>query len=506
MSGTQKYSREEIDWRIRVFDSLSFPTLILQPNKVIVSANQVFLETYQDQGRIIGKKCHEVFYPTEAKCPIETCPLVQVIETKQGNSILRRVVNSKGQERWEDRVFSSILDEYGEVMYIMESVRDVTATKILERELEETKTFFENVLQSSPSAILAADRTGKLLFMNQAAEVLWGYTMEQVRAKLPVESMYPPSVARALMKKMRDGDSGGKGKLPPSKINVVNSKGEEIPTEATAAIIYEDEREVATMGIYNDLREKIAVEKKLKETQNQLAQSEKMASMGQLAAGVAHEINNPLGGIMLYANLALESIDEKNPLYEDLKYIIEDTNRCREIVKNLLAYSRQTSPTKKIVPINELVEQSLLLLRDPVLFGNIIINKELSNEMILINSDKEHLTQVIINLLMNAAAAMNGDGTLTLRTYRDKAARKAYIEVADTGCGIPEENRDKVFDPFFTTKEPGKGTGLGLSTGYGIVKENGGEIYIKETSSLGTTFVVELPLFTPSKNNGMMLT
>ncbi|MBW2145248.1 MAG: hypothetical protein JRG75_12745 [Deltaproteobacteria bacterium] len=137
-------------------------------------------------------------------------------------------------------------------------------------------------------------------------------------------------------------------------------------------------------------------------------------------------------------------------------------------------------------------------MRDPKLFSNIIIKKELSDQMMLINSDKEHLSQVIINLVMNAIAAMGGDGTLTLRTCRDKPERKVYLEVADTGCGIPEENLIRVFDPFFSTKELGKGTGLGLSTAYGIIKEAGGNISVKETSSEGTTFLLELPLYVPS--------
>ena len=120
--------------------------------------------------------------------------------------------------------------------------------------------------------------------------------------------------------------------------------------------------------------------------------------------------------------------------------------------------------------------------------------------MMLVNSDKEHLSQVIINLVMNAVAAMDGEGTLKLTTYRDKPARKVSLEVADTGFGIPEKNLSKIFDPFFTTKEPGKGTGLGLSTAYGIIKESGGEISIKETSAKGTTFLMELPLYVPSNN------
>lgn len=498
MSAKNNKSPEEMDWRVKVFDSLSFPTLILRPDKVIMHANQIFLETHKKHQKVVGKKCHEILYNTDAPCPPDECPLEKVLKTKRGSSILKQAISESGAEKWEDRVFSSILDDNGEVMYVMESIRDVTLLKTLEEELVETRRFFENVIQSSTSPIVAANRKGKILVMNPAAEDLFGYSAQEYRANMSVEDVYPPGMAREVMQKLRDDAIGGKGKLPLTKISILNSKGEQIPTEMTAAILYENNQEIASMGIYNDIREKMAVRKKLKETQAQLAQSEKMASMGQLAAGVAHEINNPLGGILLYANLLLESLDGPNPMREDLEYVIEDANRCKDIVKNLLAYSRQTSPTNKIIQFNDVVDQGLALMRDPKLFNNIIIEKEFSDQMMLVNSDQKHLSQVVINLVMNAVAAMENGGTLTLRTYRDKPAKKVYLDVADTGCGIPEENVPKVFDPFFSTKEQGKGTGLGLSTAYGIVKENGGNVSVKDTSSEGSTFLLELPLYVPS--------
>ena len=488
---------EEIDWRVRVFDSLSFPTLILEPNRVIRYANQIFLEKFGRLDPIMGKTCHEVFYNSEEPCSPDMCPLPKVMTDKRGHSVLRQIIEDK-EEKWEDRVFSPILDDNGEVLYIMESVRDVTWVKTLEKELKKTKEFFENVIQSSASAIVSADLSGEIIFLNRAAEELFGYSMEEALQSTTVEEVYPTGMAREIMGKLRDKALGGKGKLPSTKITIINANGEEIPVEITAAIIYEGEREVATMGIYNDLRDRLAVEKQLKEAQAQLAQSEKMASVGQLAAGVAHEINNPLGGILLYANLALERLDKDSPIHDDLEYVVEDANRCKDIVKNLLAYSRQTSPKKNIIQINTLVDYGLVLIRDQKLFRNIAIQKETSEEMMLINSDKDQLCQVIINLIMNAIAAMEGEGILTLSTYRDKPAKKVYLEISDTGCGIPEENLSKIFDPFFTTKEPGKGTGLGLSTAYGIIQENGGNISVKETSPKGTTFLVELPLYLPS--------
>ena len=499
MVGTNDDLLHQFDWRVRVFDSLSLPTLILSKDKVIVYANKVAVKKFGMLAQeLMGKSCHQVFYNSKDPCSPNICPFPKVLQDKKGRSTLRRIISHDNQEIWEDRLFSPILDDNGEVMYVMESVRDVTRLKVLEKELRETKEFLEKAVESSACAIVAANRKGKILFMNPAAEKLFGYSVAELVDKESVENLYPAGVARAIMKKLRDETLGGKGKLPSMAITILNAKSEEIPAEITASIMYEDEEEIATMGIFSDLREKIAVEQKLKQAREQLAQSEKLASLGQLAAGVAHEINNPLGGILLYANLILEQMDGENPFREDIKYVIEDAERCREIVKSLLAYSRQTSPIREIIQFNDLLEQSLLLIRDQAIFQNIKLVKELPGDMMLVHVDKNHLTQVCINLIMNAISSMDGKGTLTFRSYRNKAAKKVYLEIEDTGCGIPEENLPKIFDPFFTTKGPGKGTGLGLSTSYGIVKENGGNISVKQTSPNGTTILLELPLFVPS--------
>jgi signal transduction histidine kinase len=266
----------------------------------------------------------------------------------------------------------------------------------------------------------------------------------------------------------------------------------------TAAIIYEEGKESATAAIFNDLREKLAVEQKLKEAQAQVVQSEKMASLGRLAAGVAHEINNPLTSILMYGNIMREKLETNSPNKKNLNYILEDAERCKEIVKNLLAYSRQTSPKREVFLINALVNESLGLIRDQKLFMHVEVIKDLTDNLIYIDADKSQLSQVVINLIINAMDAMEGHGTLTLRTYGEVRTGKAYVEVSDTGCGIAEENLNKVFDPFFTTKAPGKGTGLGLSMAYGVLEENRGRIKVKETGPQGTTIVMELPALADS--------
>ncbi len=494
---------EELEWNTKVFNSLPFPSLILTPDKVIISANQAFLEKKDiELAEVVGKTCHQVFYHTDEPCSPAICPFLKVITEKKWQSILRRTGFDGNEEVWVDRTFSPILDDNGNVKFIMECVRDASRVITLEKQSIHIRQFLDKVIQSSSNAIISADRNGNILLMNQAAEDLFGYPMEEALRTKNAKDFYPFGKAKEIMKKMRAENFGGKGKLSAMRVDAVNAAGETIPVEMTANLIYEGDKEVASTGIFYDLREKLAAEKKLKEALVQIAQAEKMASLGQLAAGVAHEINNPLTGILLYANLALERLDQADPLRKYLESVVKDTGRCKDIVKNLLSYSRHASPTKEIFHVNSLVEESLNLIRDQKRFLNIKLVKTMSKDMMLVRADKNQLSQVIINLVMNAMDAMERGGTLTLQTFRDKPNKKVYIEVADTGCGILKENLSKIFDPFFTTKGSGKGTGLGLSTSYGIVEENGGRISIKETSPTGTTFSLEFPLFKPDKETG----
>jgi len=483
-----------MDWRVQVFDSLSFPTLIMTPDRKIVTANQVFLEKYLlDGNQVVGKFCHEVFYRKET-CPNKICPFNKVLLEKTGQTIIRRTSSLTGKLLWEDRVFSPILDDDGNVAYIMESVRDVTRLKNLEYTLKETEAFLTKIIHGSPIAIVVADRYANILLMNPAAEHLFGYSQREAITRVSVESLYPAGTAKDIMKQLRSRKLGGKGKLLSTHATILNASGKEIPVELNASIIYEDDTEVATVGIYKDLRTILAMQDKLKKASTQIVQSEKMASLGKLAAGVAHEINNPLTGILMYASIAKDGLGKNNQCQKELEYIIEDAERCSDIVKNLLTYSRQAvNAEKEIQPVNALVNEGLALIRDQKLFLNITLVKHLSEEEMYIKVDKNQMNQVIINIVMNAVDAMDKKGTLTLRTYRDKKRNEIHLEISDTGSGIPKENLPRIFDPFFTTKEQGQGTGLGLSTVYGIVKKNHGNISVKDSGPHGTTFLLKFP-------------
>jgi two-component system NtrC family sensor kinase len=227
--------------------------------------------------------------------------------------------------------------------------------------------------------------------------------------------------------------------------------------------------------------------------QIQMAQSEKLASIGRLAAGVAHEINNPLAGILTFSMLALEDCDDDHPLKESLEVIVKQTLRCRETVKGLLGFARQSGAAPSITEVNSLVDKTLLLLENQAIFQNIRTVRNFDPELPRVFLDAGELQQVIVNIVINAADAMEENGTLTIETVKALPTQEILIRISDTGKGIPDDELPFIFEPFFTTKKVGKGTGLGLAIVHGIVTRAGGKIEVS-TSPRGTTFTIRLPI------------
>jgi two-component system NtrC family sensor kinase len=234
--------------------------------------------------------------------------------------------------------------------------------------------------------------------------------------------------------------------------------------------------------------------KELREAQAHLIQSEKLASLGKLAAGVAHEINNPLGGILIYSHLLLEDLNRDSPYYENLEKIVKETTRCKDIVKGLLEFARPKDPEATSTNVNELLNKSLSFVESQSLFQNIRVEKQYSPDLPLIVADSAQLQQVFMNIILNAADAMQGEGRLTLRTSLSSGGEDLIIDFTDTGPGIKEEDMKKIFDPFFTTKEVGHGTGLGLAICYSIIRKHQGTIEVQSTFGKGATFTIVLPV------------
>lgn len=237
--------------------------------------------------------------------------------------------------------------------------------------------------------------------------------------------------------------------------------------------------------------------RELKETQEQLHSAEKLASIGQLAAGVAHEINNPLGSIMLYASLLKRKV-EKNAgdqqSSDDLKLIMDEANRCKNIVANLLNFARQGKMKIANINIAETISTILKTIKvNPEFAGISFSMNELSDDL-KIEGDQDQLKQVFLNLIMNSCEALEASPLKLVTVNMERIQEHLIVDIIDSGCGIPEANLNKVFTPFFTTKKMGKGTGLGLAITYGIIKMHKGDIKVKSVEGKGTTFTIKLPL------------
>jgi two-component system NtrC family sensor kinase len=246
---------------------------------------------------------------------------------------------------------------------------------------------------------------------------------------------------------------------------------------------------------FNRMVEAIAErDRKLKErTEMQIVQSEKLASLGRLASGIAHEINNPLTGVLSYGTALYDEL-KGSDYAEDLKVIIDETLRCREIVKGILDFARETSIEKRPHDLDRIISETLAILQKHVSFHDVRIRKNLAGNLPQISVDANQMRSVINNLVVNAADAMHNEGDLSIATEYDRDRGRIIITVADTGVGISPENMGKIYDPFFTTKETGKGTGLGLAVVYGVVQRHNGTIRAESTVGAGTTFTIELPV------------
>ena len=234
---------------------------------------------------------------------------------------------------------------------------------------------------------------------------------------------------------------------------------------------------------------------RLKEyTHQQIMKSERLATLGQLAAGVAHEINNPLGAILMYAHLSLEEMPVEDSQRRNLDKVVGEATRCKDIVRGLLDFARQSEPSVEEADANEILKRTLSLLRNQALFQNIKITTTFSPSLPKAMMDTGQIQQVFTNIFLNAAEAMDGEGELIVATRTANDGEFVEIEFTDTGCGIPRENLEKIFDPFFTTKEVGRGTGLGLAVSFGIIAKHQGTIEVESHIGKGTTFIMRLPL------------
>ncbi len=381
------------------------------------------------------------------------------------------------------------------------------------RELLKTKEFVENIIKNMADALIVLDSKGNIKMVNHTALEILGYKDEEILGR-PMELIFEKTDGRSLImggskleELLRDGV------IKDFEIFFRSRDGERIPMVLSGSVMRNTYNDIdAIICVAKDLRDtkRLLAEKaraeaekakadeltraynKLQELKEQLIQSEKMASLGQLAAGVAHEINNPLSGILTYGHLLLRKLKQDDPNREDIEIIVNETNRCSEIVHGLLDFARQTKPKMVNANITKLIDETLSIMENQFYIKDIKVIKNLKEDTPEIMLDVNQIQQVFINILLNSIEAMSEGGTI--RVASDCDQKYVYITFQDNGYGIPEEIIGKIFDPFFTTKSGEKGTGLGLSVSYGIIERHNGTIEVKSKLNEGTTFIIKLPL------------
>jgi len=482
-------SRQEII--IKAVESFAERLVIISVDRrILAAAGRIF---GQDPGRLTGKSCHQVLAEREAVCG--DCQLEKIFQT--GRPAVRQAAfyedsNKKVLARHLFPVFDGRKVEAVAVVDL-----DPRYFSDRDSETSSANAFLKNLIMSSVDGVIASDMTGRILIFNEAASQITSYQQQEALTELDIREIYPGDKAREVMHLLRSDEYGGKGKLKAYRVDLLRKDGTTVPVNLSAAIVYDGDEEVATVGFFYDLREKLRMERELQETQVQLLQAAKMSSLGKLAAGVAHQLNNPLGGIVLYSQLLMEEYNLDPAAVQDLKRIIEDAERCQNIVRELLDFARQSTLELRQNDINRAIRRTIFLLENQPLFKGIDIVTELDPDLPLVPADIQQLNHVFMNLILNAAEAMDGQGVLTIKTRVSPLGDRVCIEVADTGPGIPNDVLPHIFDPFFTTKEEGQGTGLGLSVSYGVIENHKGRITACSAEGQGASFLVELPLQQP---------
>jgi len=387
-------------------------------------------------------------------------------------------------------------NERNEIIGFRGIARDVTHRMKMEQTLRQSEEKYRTVLENMKESYYEMDLTGNYTFFNDALCRHLGYSREELMG-MSYKVYVPPEKSKEASEIYNRIYRTGE---PAEMLDVVQIRkdGKRIFVESSASPIRNEKDEIIGFrGVSRDVSERKQAEEERKQLEKKAQFASRLASVGELASGVAHEINNPLTGVIGYAHLLLARKDISRDVRRDLEIINEGAQRVAGIVKKLLAFARQTKPEQRYVNINELIGNTLDLRTYELAASNIKVTLQLTRDMPMTIADPGQLQQVFLNLIINAETAMkmtHDKGRLSIKTEKINSILR--ITLKDTGPGIARENLEIIFDPFFTTREVGQGTGLGLSVCHGIVTEHKGKIWAESEPGKGATFIVELPLTT----------
>ena len=470
--------------------------LTVDKNARITSFNRAAEQiTGFKRDEVLNKQCCDVL---KSELCEETCPIKEVLESgKPVFSYEIKITSKTGDKIPVNITTSPLRSSQNEMIGAIENFRDLTRHKGLWGKLRQERNRAQQYLDIAGVIIVAMDKTGIVTLINKKGCDVLGYEEEEIVGKNWFDLCVPERLRKELKDVFNSLVSRQNEIVEYYENPILTKSGEERIIEWHNTILEDEKGQIiGTLSSGKDITLR-------KQTEEELIRSEKLASLGQLAASVAHEVNNPLAGILVYVKLLLKKYKDNELQAEwtetQLLKMEKELHRTTRIIKNLLDFARQSEPTMRPTDINKAVEAALLLVGHQINLENIKLEKKLDAQLPPVLADFDQIQQVLINIILNATQAMPNGGTLTIATsvaegikIGESTKKTVRIDIKDTGVGISKENLNNLFTPFFTTKEKGKGVGLGLSVVHGIIGRHKGKIEVDSQPDVGTTFTIYL--------------
>lgn len=479
-----------------ILQSMEGGVLTADRNRKITSFNRSAEEiTGYKPEEVLNRDCCEIL---RSELCEDFCPLHEVLE--MGKPVYHyeiTILNKQGDEIPVNISASPLRYENNEIIGMVENFRDLTKHKGLWGRMREERNKAQLYLNIAGVIIIAINEKGIVSLINKKGCSVLGYKEDEIIGKNWFDLCVPEDVREGRKKTFEKVMAGDEREIEDYENIILTKSGEERIIAWHNTTLIDDAGHIfGTLSSGEDIT-------KRKQTEEELIQSEKMVSLGQLAASVVHEVNNPLAGIMVYVKLLQRKYSENKIQTEStekqLQKMEKELDRTTRIIRNLLTFARQSESSMNPLDVNKVIEAALLLVENQINLENIHLQKNFDPSLPQVLGDFDKIEQVLINIILNAIQAMPDGGDLTIATSQargteieDTIKDTVRIDIRDTGIGIPKENLKKLFTPFFTTKEKGKGVGLGLSVVHGIIGKHKGKIEVESEQGEGTTFSIYL--------------
>jgi PAS domain S-box-containing protein len=470
--------REQRIFLESILDAIQDGISVRDTDLVVTHVNAWMERKYAGRGPLIGRKCYRVFQQRDSVCP--WCPAVEVLQTgrpRRGVEVPYPCGDSPSG--WLELSAFPMRDSRGEVVGVIEHVKEISARRRAQREMERRRKYLEGVLESAPDAIVTLDAEHRIIDWNRGAEDLFGYQASEVRGRNIDDIVTAPDVeeeARGITAQVLSGERVG-----PLETVRYRRDGEPVPVLLAGSAITIDEEVIGVVGVYTDLTRRKKIEARL-------ARQRRLESLGTLAGGIAHDFNNLLSGIFGNISLARSKLPGDSPVGEHLESVERSMGRAIGLTHQLLTFAKGSDPVVEPLDTASVIRESV----DFHLAGSSVkAEYDIPKGLPPIMADRRQIGEVISNLVINAKHAMPGGGTLRVAARSPEGGDAVEMTFSDEGIGIPERLLNRVFEPYFSTKQDG--SGLGLAVVHSIVSKHRGSVSIDSSPGSGTTVTIRLP-------------